>query len=211
MKMHGDKGDIDAWKSVLKGGVIIILLILLSTVALTGCIEGTEQSPPPEKGLSSLLPSTDLPEDTELIAVIDGKAGDNNVSVVFSTVNGSESISPMNVTLVQAVEGFYSTSGTYDLQVWIVEAKSDMDASAAYRNFINNSRFQTKLQHVERISMWVANGRQLTEVRDISPTGGIRYIYVWKEGDLLFVVWGNEDREKSRELASLLTSTALNA
>ncbi len=51
------------------------------------------------------------------------------------------------------------------------------------------------------------NGHEATEVRTRPPTedGGVRYGYVWSEGDYVFILEpGNDDRQASLKLAQMI-------
>jgi|GEM_PF-2288079 hypothetical protein len=183
---------------------LIVAVILVVFLGL-GCVQsGNEVG----TGLESKLPSENLPENLELVAVLTSETSPSSLDDVMPLIDGSRSVNPKKVDVVSAVEGVYSYGGAYDVVVYVVEMKSSMDATAGYLNFLNLTRFQGGLPNeIDRYTIWLADDKQITEVRDISPSHRIRFIYIWKEDNLLFIIMGNSNREQMRELALQILQT----
>jgi hypothetical protein len=78
-----------------------------------------------------------------------------------------------------------------------------MFAESAYSNYMSQPEFQKPpFRGVDRFSSAIINGHNATEIRQDVGDSNLRYLYLWKNGDVVVLVEGNDDNGKSRDLAS---------
>ena len=203
-----------------------VLLCILLAVAAHGCIvpdnPATETPTPTETpivtpiatpivtpvaphGIADMIPTANLPGTFELRAIIDEET--TGIDVIEDTlliISGN-----LSVGEIHAVQGVYAfEGGTYDVYVTVIECSDSVAAANAVENYKGRPEFENPpAQTVSRFGAVTFNGHEATEVRTRPPTedGGVRYGYVWSEGDYVFILEpGNDDRQASLKLAQMI-------
>ncbi|MEA1868949.1 MAG: hypothetical protein U9N09_02190 [Euryarchaeota archaeon] len=191
---------------------IEIMMIILLAVAACACIVPEEpeiptQTPSTPQGIADMIPAENLPGTFKLIALVDeNTAGSMNITEeARSTIAGNLSIGE-----IKAVQGIYDFEAkTYSVFVTVIECTDSMNAANAVENYKNKPDFEKPpSQTVSRFGKVTFNEHEATEVRR-KPQGddGIRYGYVWSNGNHVFIVEpGTDDRLASMELAQMTLS-----
>ena len=191
-------------------------MIILLAVAACACIVPEEpeiptptptQTPPTPQGIADMIPAENLPGTFKLIALVDeNTTGSMNITEdALSTIAGN-----LSVGEIRAVQGVYEFEAkTYTVFVTVIECTDSMNAANAVENYKNKPEFE-KPPSLEdpRFKDVKFNGHDATEVRR-RPLGsdGIRYGYVWSNGNHVFIVEpGTDDRLASMELAQMTLS-----
>jgi len=194
---------------------IKIMIIILLAVAACACIVPDEpdiptptptQAPATPQGIAVMIPAENLPGTFKLIAIVDeNTSGSMNITEdALSTISGN-----LSVGAIKAVQGIYDFGAkTYSVSVSVIECADSVNAANAVENYKNQPDFaKPPSQTVTRFAIPGPsfNGHEATEVRR-KPLGsdGIRYGYVWSNGNFVFIVEpGTNDRLASMELAAM--------
>jgi len=192
---------------------IRMTVIILLAVAVHACIVPDEpeiptptptQTPVTPQTIADMIPSENLPGTFELIAIIDENTlGSMNITEeALSMISGN-----LSVGEITAVQGMYNfEGGAYTVFVTIIECTDSMNAANAVENYKSQPDFaKPPSLTISRFGKATFNGHEATEVRR-KPLGndGIRYGYVWSNGDRVFIVEpGTDDRQASMELARM--------
>ena len=195
---------------------IKIIMIILLAVAACACIVPEEpeiptptptQTPPTPQGIADMIPAENLPGTFKLIALVDeNTTGSMNITEdALSTIAGN-----LSVGEIRAVQGVYEFEAkTYTVFVTVIECTDSMNAANAVENYKNQPDFKNPPSLEDpRFKDVKFNGHDATEVRR-RPLGsdGIRYGYVWSNGNHVFIVEpGTDDRLASMELAQMTLS-----
>ena len=197
-------------KTIDKIGMILIILL---AVAVHACIVPDEpeiptptptQTPVTPQTIADMIPGENLPGTFELIAIIDENTpGSMNITEeALSMISGN-----LSVGEITAVQGMYNfEGGAYTVFVTIIECTDSMNAANAVENYKSQPDFaKPPSLTISRFGKATFNGHEATEVRR-KPLGndGIRYGYVWSNGNRVFIVEpGTDDRQASMELARM--------
>jgi len=192
---------------------IKIIMIILLAVAACACIVPDEpeiptptptQTPATPQGIADMIPVDNLPGTFKLIALVDENTpGSMNLTEdALSTIAGN-----LSVGEIKAVQGIYDFEAkTYSVSVTAIECTDSMNAANAVENYKNNPDFEKPPSlTVSRFGKVTFNEHEATEVRR-KPIGGggIRYGYVWSNGNHAFIVEpGTDDRLTSMKLAAM--------
>ena len=192
---------------------IKIIMIILLVVSACACIVPDEpeiptstptQTPVTSQGIADLIPTENLPGTFKLIALVDENTpGSMNITEeAMSTIAGN-----LSVGEIKAVQGIYDFEAkTYSVSVTVIKCTDSMNAANAVENYKNNPDFEKPpSQTVSRFGKVTFNEHEATEVRK-KPLGsdGIRYGYVWSNGNRVFIVEpGTDNRLESMELAQM--------
>ncbi len=192
---------------------IKIIMIILLVVAACACIVPDEpeiptptpiQTPATPQGIADAIPTENLPGTFKLIALVDENTpGSMNITEeAMSTIAGN-----LSVGEIKAVQGIYDFEAeTYSVSVTVIECTDSVNAANAVENYKNNPDFEKPpSQTVSRFGKVTFNEHEATEVRK-KPLGsdGIRYGYVWSNGNRVFIVdSGTDNRLESMELAQM--------
>ncbi len=192
---------------------IKIIMIILLAVAVCACIVPEEpeiptptptQTPATPQSIADAIPTENLPGTFELIAIIDENTpGSMNITEeALSTIAGN-----LSAGEIKAVQGVYDfEGGAYTVFVTIIECTDSMNAANAVENYKNKPEFEKPpSQTVSRFGKVTFNEHEATEVRrKPQGDGGIRYSYVWSNGDIVVIVEpGTDDRLASMKLAAM--------
>ncbi|MEA3325574.1 MAG: hypothetical protein U9Q37_10695 [Euryarchaeota archaeon] len=194
---------------------IKIIMIILLAVAACACIVPNEQDVPtptptpaqtpiPPQSIADMIPTENLPGSLKLIALVDeNTAGSMNITEeALSTIAGN-----LNVGEIKAVQGVYDFEAkTYSVFVTVIECTDSMNAANAVENYKNNPDLENPpSQTVSRFGAVTFNEHEATEVRrKPQGDGGIRYGYVWSNGNRVFIVEpGTDNRVESMKLAEM--------
>jgi len=197
---------------------IKIMMIILLAVAACACIVPEEpeiptptptptQTPSTPQGIAGMIPTDNLPGTFKLIALVDeNTTGSMNITEdALSTIAGN-----LSVGEIKAVQGVYDFEAkTHTVFVTVIECTDSMNAANAVENYKNKPDFEKPPSlTVSRFGTVTFNGHEATEVRrKPQGDGGIRYGYVWSNGNHVFIVEpGTDDRLASMELAQMTLS-----
>ncbi len=195
---------------------IKIIMIIVLAVAVCACIVPEEpeiptptptQTPSLPQGIADMVPTENLPGTFKLIAMVDEETpGSMNITEeALSTIAGN-----LSVGEIKAVQGVYEFEAkTYTVFVTIIECTDSMNAANAVENYKNKPDFEKPpSMTVSRFGTVTFNEHEATEVRrKPQGDGGIRYGYVWSNGNHVFIVEpGTDDRLASMELAQMTLS-----
>jgi hypothetical protein len=172
---------------------VCIIILVMSALLASGCINEDEKV-----GAAS-VPTENLPEGFKLLAVLNDSTSGVNMTSEINEFYGDQDIGEVVATV-----GVYQWGqwGDYDARVTLISCKDVSHANAAVSNYLSQKKYKNPpFKGVERFSVAMVNGREVTEVRD-SVGEEIRYKYVWNNESLVVLVEGNMDRAKSIELAS---------
>jgi len=205
-----------------------VLLCILLAVAAHGCIvpdNSVTETPTPtetpittplatpivtpvaQHGIADMLPTANLPGTFELKAIIDeNTSGIDVIEDALSQVSGNLSIGE-----IHAVQGIYDLkgeSGSCSIYITIIKCNDSVAAANAVENYKNLPKFKSSpARTVSRFATVTFNGHEATEVRTRPPTedGGVRYGYVWSEGDYVCTLApGTDDKQVSMRLAQMV-------
>ena len=192
-----------------------MILIILLAVAVHACIVPDEpeiptptptQTPVTPQSIADAIPTENLPGTFKLRAIIDENTiGSMNITEeALSIIAGN-----LSVGEIKAVQGVYTSEGGSDVFVTIIECTDSMNAANAVENYKSQPNFaKPPSLTISRFGKATFNGHEATEVRR-KPLGndGIRYGYVWSNGNRVFIVEpGTDDRQASMELARMTLS-----
>ena len=195
---------------------IKIIMIILLAVAACACIVPDEpdiptptpiQTPVTPHGIAEMVPAENLPGTFKLIALVDeNTSGSMNITEeAMSTIAGN-----LSVGEIKAVQGVYEFEAkTYSVFVTVIECTDSVNAANAVENYKNQPDFEKDPSRtVSRFGKVTFNEHEATEVRrKPQGDGGIRYGYVWSNGNHVFIVEpGTDDRLASMELAQMTLS-----
>lgn len=197
---------------------IKIIMIILLAVAACACIVPEEpeiptptptptQTPSTPQGIADMIPTENLPGTFKLIALVDeNTTGSMNITEeALSTIAGN-----LSVGEIKAVQGIYDFEAkTYSVFVTVIECTDSMNAANAVENYRNKPEFEKPPSlTVSRFGTVTFNEHEATEVRrKPQGDGGIRYGYVWSNGNHVFIVEpGTDNRLESMELAQMTLS-----
>ncbi|PXF56947.1 MAG: hypothetical protein C4B59_16055 [Candidatus Methanogaster sp.] len=197
---------------------IKIMMIILLAVAACACIVPDEQEVPTStptsaqtpilpQGIADAIPAENLPGTFKLIALVDENTpGSMNITEeAMSTIAGN-----LSVGEIKAVQGVYDFEAkTHSVFVTVIECTDSMNAANAVENYKNNPDLKNPpSQTVSRFGKVTFNEHEATEVRrKPQGDGGIRYGYVWSNGNRVFIVEpGTDSRVESMELAQMTLS-----
>ena len=195
---------------------IKIIMIILLAVAACACIVPEEpeiptptptQTPSTPQGIADMIPTENLPGTFKLIALVDENTrGSMNITKdALSTIAGN-----LSVGEIKAVQGVYDFEAkTYSVFVTVIECTDSMNAANAVENYRNKPEFEKPPSlTVSRFGTVTFNEHEATEVRrKPQGDGGIRYGYVWSNGNHVFIVEpGTDNRLESMELAQMTLS-----
>jgi len=177
----------------------VCMLIIAATVLNAGCISSDGAG-----GEGAKIPTVSLPEGFTLVAVIDEDTQGINIEDEIAHFRGDEDIGTVRATI-----GIYHWAEMgigYDSKITVMDCEDEVKAEAAVSNYIAQPKFENPpFVGVDRFSTAVVNGREVTEIR--SAVGdGLKYIYIWNDGNQVVLVEGNGDRAESLELASATAS-----
>jgi len=180
---------------------IAVLLAATAFLAVSGCIAQEKQSSSTE--LLGMVPQgKDLPEGFELIYRANDEVDDNSKNILKK--NMTEEIEKFygerDIGDVRAVKGWYRQPG-YDKDglITIISSENSASAQAAVSNYISNFRRDNPLMlpgNVSPIGEAMIGNHDATEFKDLRGNV-IRYAYLWSSGNLVVLVEGSPDREKS--------------
>lgn len=190
---------------------IKIMMIILLAVAACACIVPEEleiptptQTPTTPQGIADRIPTENLPGTFKLMAIVDeNTSGSKNITEeALSTITGN-----LSVGEIKAVQGVYDFEAkTYTVFVTVIECTDSVNAANAVENYRNKPELgNPPSRTVSRFGTVTFNEHETTEVRR-KPLGsdGIRYGYVWSNGNYVFIVEpGTDDRLASMELAQM--------
>ncbi len=193
-------------------------MIILLAVAACACIVPDEpeiptptptpdQTPIIPQGIAGMIPAENLPRTFKLIALVDeNTTGSMNITEeALSMIVGN-----LSVGEIKAVQGVYDFEAkTYSVSVTVIECTDSVNAANAVENYKNNPDFENPPSlTVSRFGKVTFNEHEATEVRR-KPLGsdGIRYGYIWSNGNFVFIVEpGTDNRLESMELAQMTLS-----
>ena len=184
---------------------VVIVCVVVCALLAVGCVdEGTT----PKTELTQLLPQNDLPEGLTLLAVLTPASAVSSSADVLGELDRYGEKKDTIPPIVDSAEGVYSSGGKYDVSLYIAQLASSSDAQDAYFAYLNQTAFEGELSpDYKRLEVWLTHGKQITEIKDVSPENDIRFVYVWCSEDMLLIVKGNNNREQMRELSSLVVGT----
>jgi len=192
---------------------IKIIMIILLAVAACACIVPDEpdiptptpiQTSTPPQGIADMIPAENLPGTFKLIALVDENTpGSMNITEeALSTIAGN-----LSVGEIKAVQGVYDFEAkTYSVFVTVIECTDSVNAANAVENYKNKPEFEKDPSRtVSRFGKVTFNDHEATEVRrKPQGDGGIRYGYVWSNGNRVFIVEpGTDNRLESMKLAEM--------
>lgn len=175
--------------------VIEILLVSLLATAISGCaaLDGASTDP--------AVPRENLPEGFRLLAALPEMDPQVNMTSYITGFLGEREIGPVNVSV-----GIYQwgrPGESYDAKVTLLVAEDESRAESAMFNYRSQPDYQALLARgVPIFGNATINGHETLEIKDIRGDGSIRYLYLWRNGNVVALVEGNADRAKSMELAS---------
>jgi hypothetical protein len=179
-----------------------ILFIAAAFLAVSGCIATEKQSTSTE--LLGMIPQgNDLPEGFGLIYIANDEVDDNSKNILKK--NMTEEIEKFygekNIGKVRAVKGWYRQPGYEDDGlITIISSEDSALAQAAASNYISNFQRENHFMlpgNVSLIEEARIRNHDATEFKDPTGENVIRYAYLWSSGNLVVLVEGGPDREKS--------------
>lgn len=171
-----------------------ILFTAVMLLAASGCIAE-------ETGQSASVPKDDLPTGFSLLAVKDASTQGVNMTEEIEDFYGAKDIGPVNATV--GIYRWGEPGVSYDAKVTLITAKDVESAENAVSNYKSLPEFKNPpYKGIDRFSTAIINGKEVTEIADAVGQNGLRYLYLWNNGETVILVEGNGDRAKSMELAS---------
>jgi hypothetical protein len=181
---------------------IIILFAAAAFLAVSGCIAAEKQSSSSE--LLGLLPQgKDLPEGFELIYIVNDEVNDTsknifqkNMTDEIEKFHGVKDIGNVKAVVARYRQPGYDNDG----KVTLISSQDPGLAQAAALNYISNFKKENPFLLPGNISL-VGEARvgnhDATEFKDITGDNTIRYAYLWSSGNMVVLVEGSPDRDKS--------------
>jgi hypothetical protein len=179
---------------------IAVLLIAAAILAVSGCIATEKQSTSTE--LLGMIPQgKDLPEGFELIYEANDEVSGGNILKKNMTDEIEKFYGEKNIGKVRAVKGWYRQPGYEDDGlITIISSEDSALAQAAASNYISNFQRENHFMlpgNVSLIGEMKIGNHDATEFKDPTGENVIRYAYLWSSGNLVVLVEGSPDREKS--------------
>jgi hypothetical protein len=179
---------------------IAVLLIAAAILAVSGCIATEKQSTSTE--LLGMIPQgKDLPEGFELIYEANDEVSGGNILQKNMTDEIEKFYGEKNIGKVRAVKGWYRQPGYEDDGlITIISSEDSALAQAAASNYISNFQRENHFMlpgNVSLIGEMKIGNHDATEFKDPTGENVIRYAYLWSSGNLVVLVEGSPDREKS--------------
>ena len=174
----------------------IIYLLFISTVliALPLCMAE-------ENATAISVPKDMLPAGFTLLAIKDKSTQGVNITDEIVDFYGAKDIGPANATI--GIYKWGEPGTTYDAKVTLLSMEDEEHAKAAISNYMSLPEYQKPpYKGIDRFSTAIINGHEVTEIRDAVGDKGLRYLYLWNNGNTVVLVEGNGDKSKSMELAS---------
>jgi len=179
-------------------GIIYILFISVLLASSTVCLA---ESAANSTLANPVVPKENLPEGFKLIAALPEMDPHVNMTDYITNFFGAKDIGKTNVSV--GIYQWGKIGETYDAKITLIQLQDEKCAEAAVSNYMSLPEFQKPpFRGVDRFSSAIINDHNATEIRkDVGGTG-LRYLYLWKNGDVVVLVEGNDDNGKSRDLAS---------
>jgi len=150
---------------------------------------------------SLVVPKENLPEGFKLIAALPEMDPHVNMTDYIKDFYGAKDIGKANVSV--GIYQWGKIGESYDAKITLIQLQDETFAEAAYSNYMSLPEFQKPpFRGVDRFSSAIINGHNATEIRQDVGDRNLRYLYLWKNGDVVVLVEGNDDNGKSRDLAS---------
>jgi hypothetical protein len=181
---------------------IAVLLAAAAFLAASGCIATEKQSTSTD--LLGMVPQgKDLPVGFELIYIANDEVDDNSRNLLKK--NMTEEIEKFygekNIEKVRAVKGWYrQPEYGDDGLITIISSEDSALAQAAISNYISNFQKDNPFVlpgNVSLIEEAKIGNHDATEFKDLTGENVVRYAYLWSSGNLVVLVEGSPDREKS--------------
>jgi hypothetical protein len=181
---------------------IAILLTAAAFLAVSGCIAADKQSTSTEL-LEKIPQGKDLPAGFELIYRANDEVDNKSSNII--RINMTDEIEKFygekNIGKVRAVKGWYRQPGYEDDGlITIISSEDSAMAQAAASNYISNFQRQNHFMlpgNVSLIEEAKIGNHAATEFKDLTGENVVRYAYLWSSGNLVVLVEGSPDREKS--------------
>ncbi len=147
------------------------------------------------------VPEDNLPAGFSLLAVKTASTQGVNMTEEIEDFYGAEDIGPANATV--GIYRWGEPGQSYDAKITLIALEDEGKATAAIENYKSLPEFKKPpYKGIDRFSTAIINGHEATEIRDAVGENGLRYLYLWNNGNTTILVEGNGDRSRSMELAS---------
>jgi len=184
---------------------IAILLAAAAFLAISGCIAQEKQISSSEL-LGKIPQGKDLPEGFELLYIVNDEVNDTSRNIFQK--NMTDEIEKFygegNAGNLKAAVARYLQPGfDFDGKVTLISSQDPGLAQAAVSNYISNFQKENPFMlpgNVSLIGEARIGNHEATEIKDIKESKGEQYIaytYLWSSGNLVILVEGSPDREKS--------------
>jgi hypothetical protein len=181
---------------------IAILLAAATFLAVSGCIAAEKQNSSSEL-LGSIPQGKDLPEGFELIYIVNDEVNDTAENIFQKNMTDEIEMfyGEKGIGNVKAVVARYRQPGfDNDGKVTLISSQDQGLAQAAVSNYISNFKKENPFLLPGNVSL-VGEARvgnhDATEFKDIVGDNTIRYSYLWSSRNMVILVEGSPDREKS--------------
>jgi len=184
---------------------IAILLAAAALLAVSGCIAQEKQSSSTEL-LGSIPQGKDLPEGFELLYIVNDEVNDTSKNIFQKNMTDEieRFYGERNVGNLKVVVARYRQLGfDFDGKITIISSQDPGIAQAAVSNYISNFQKENPFLlpgNVSLIGEARIGSHRATEIKDIIEIKGedqITYSYLWSSGNMVVLVEGSPDREKS--------------
>ena len=181
---------------------LAILLAAAAFMAVSGCIAQEKQSSSSE--LLGLIPQgKDLPGGYKLIYIVNDEVNDTsknlfqkNMTDEIEMFYGEKDIGKVKAVVARYLQPGFENDG----KVTLISSQDPSLAQAAASNYISNFKKENPFLLPGNVSL-VGEARvgnhDATEFKDIVGDNTIRYSYLWSSGNMVILVEGGPDREKS--------------
>jgi hypothetical protein len=181
---------------------IIILFAAAALLAVSGCIAAEKQSSSSE--LLGLIPQgKNLPEGFELIYIVNDEVNDTSKNIFQKNMTDEIEMfyGVKDIGNVKAVVARYRQPGyDKDGKVTLISSQDTGLAQAAVSNYVSNFKEENPFVlpgNVSLIGEAKIGNHDATEFKDIVENNAIKYNYLWSLGNMVVLVEGSPDREKS--------------
>jgi len=176
--------------------IICVLFISLVLASCIGCL-AKETSGTADGNLA--LPRENLPEGFYFFTSLPDPDGRVNMTDEIEDFYGELDIDPVDPANISV--GIYKWADSIlDAKITMVRLSDEEKAD----NAISNFKFQYDdmvARGLPILSNATVNGHPSLQIKDVRGDNSIRYLFLWRAGNLVTLVEGNQDRNQSLELA----------
>ena len=180
--------------------IICLLFISLVLASSAGCLA---KDPAGASTSNPAVPKENLPEGFKLLAALPEMDSSVNMTDYIKEFYGSEDIGLANTSV--GIYQWGKPGESYDAKITLIQLSDEEHAKAAISNFKYQETYQDQVARgLPIFGNATISGHETLEIKHIRGDNSFRYLYLWNTGSIVALVEGNNDKNQSRELASVM-------